>query len=78
MQTTENTALIAHFFSERGFEINSDSDLFESGAIDSMGIIELVVFLEEKLGVSLDAAQMTADNFRTLNAILALIENRHA
>jgi len=78
MRKIDNKEIIVKFFRGRGFEINSNSDLFESGAIDSMGIIELVVFLEEKFDVSLDAAQMTADNFRTLTAILALVECRDA
>ena len=74
MQATERLALIVAFFEDRGYQVNDQTDLFESGAIDSLGIIELVVFIEEHLGVQLDAANMTADNFRTLQAISTVIE----
>ena len=53
---------------------DENTDLFESGIIDSMGVIELVSFIEERYDVSLDAKQMSADNFKTVNSILSLIQ----
>jgi len=55
-------------------EFDENTDLFESGIIDSMGVIELVSFIEERYDVSLDAKQMSADNFKTVNSILSLIQ----
>jgi acyl carrier protein len=74
MQPCEKKALITQYLNNRGFIVESDTDLFESGASDSMGIIELVVFLEEKLGMHFIAANMIADNFRSIDAIVALID----
>jgi acyl carrier protein len=54
-------------------EFDEDTDLFKYGVIDSMGVMELVAFLEEKYNLNLDAKQMTADNFRTVNSIVCLI-----
>jgi acyl carrier protein len=78
MQATERLNRIAAFFEERGYQVKDQTDLFESGAIDSMGIIELVVFIEEELGIQLDASNMTADSFRTLQAISIVIERANA
>ena len=55
-------------------DLDENTDLFESGIIDSMGVIELVNFIEERYDVSLDAKQMSADNFKTVNSILSLIQ----
>jgi acyl carrier protein len=55
-------------------DLDENTDLFESGIIDSMGVIELVSFIEERYDVSLDAKQMSADNFKTVNSILSLIQ----
>lgn len=78
MQPVERKARIAGFFNERGFHIDSGTDLFESGAIDSMGVVELAMFLEEELNIRLDAEKMTAENFRTLEAIFELVEKADA
>ena len=75
MELNEKKNLITKFLEERGFIVETDKDLFEAEAIDSMGIIDLVVFLEEKIGVRFDAAQMKAENFRSVDAIMDLIAN---
>ena len=73
MKKKEIKIYINSNFLSTGVEFDEDTDLFESGAIDSMGVMELVAFLEEKYDLNLDARQMTADNFRTVNSILHLI-----
>jgi acyl carrier protein len=66
---------IREFFQMRGYEVIEDTDLFESGAIDSMGIIELIVFIEEELGIKLEVSLLLADNFRNIDLIYKLLEN---
>jgi len=75
MKKREQINKIKSFFNERGFKIDNNGDLFESGVIDSMGIIELIVFIEEQFDIKLDAIQMSANNFRTLDSICALIDD---
>ncbi|MDA9319343.1 phosphopantetheine-binding protein [Candidatus Thioglobus sp.] len=69
---------IREFFQMRGYEVIEDTDLFESGAIDSMGIIELIVFIEEELGIKLEVSLLLADNFRNIDLIYKLLENVEA
>jgi acyl carrier protein len=62
---------IVTFFRERGKDIpHPEADLFELQIIDSMELLELVMHLEEKLGLEVDQDRMKADNFRSLVAIL--------
>jgi acyl carrier protein len=68
-------ASFKEFFRIRGFEINDETDLFETGAIDSLGIVELVLFIEEELNVKLDVSTLLADNFKNLNSIFKLLDN---
>jgi acyl carrier protein len=77
MNRADYLDLIRRYFHDQGFELNAETDLFESGAIDSMMIIELVVFLEKRLDISFDAAKMITDNFRTIDAIINLIEDSY-
>ena len=47
--------------------ISGDTDLFQAGVLDSLGLVDLITFLEERSGgaidmLSLDEAQMAALN----------------
>ena len=52
-----------------------DDDLLDAG-LDSMGIMRLVLFIEEKFGVALPDEEIEPDNIQTLNKISGWIE-RH-
>jgi len=54
---------------------NDDDDLLEAG-LDSMGIMRLVVFIEERFGVILPDEEIEPDNLQTLTRICSWIE-RH-
>ncbi len=56
------------------FEMNAD--LLESGIIDSLGIVELIGFLEDELSIDFDASTITAANFKNIATIAALVENK--
>lgn len=75
MENNEYKDGIKEFFKMRGFDVSEDVDLFECGAIDSMDIVELVVYIEETIGIKLDMSVLLADNFRNLNSIYKLLEN---
>ena len=77
MTKSEQKILICQFFINQGIPIDENIDLFESGAIDSMGIIELIAYLEKESAINIDASKMTADNFKTINAILNLLSSEN-
>jgi len=74
MKKKEVKNFINSNFLSTNIELKEDTDLLESGVIDSMDLIELVAFLEKKYDLNLDAKQMIADNFRTVNSIVRLIK----
>ncbi len=49
-------------------------DLLESGILDSFDIVNLVVALEEALGVSIDVEMVSPENFQTVESIIRMIE----
>jgi acyl carrier protein len=49
--------------------------LVEAG-LDSVGVLTLVAELEARLGLHLDGADLTAENFGTLGALAALAARR--
>ena len=60
------------FFREKDLKPSPTENLFESGAIDSMEILELITFMEGSIGVQLDMSKITADNFCTIDDIIDL------
>ena len=55
-----------------------DEDLLLRAQIDSLGVIELVEFLESTYGVSIAAKEVTIANFRTAEAMLRLIDEKRS
>ena len=55
-------------------DLTGDYALVESGVIDSLGLIRLISHLTETYQVSFDDIEFGPDNFRSLDAIVALIE----
>ena len=64
---------LVHVADEASF--SDDDDLLEAG-LDSMGIMRLVLFIEEKFGVTLPDEEIEPDNIQTVKRISAWIE-RH-
>ena len=55
-----------------------DDDLFELGLLDSMGAIELLVGIEDELGVSIAPTEVPREQMNTPNKIVAQVEKRVA
>ena len=53
-----------------------DEDLFELGFLDSMAAIELLVGLEEELGVEIAPTEVQRNEMNTVNKIIAQVEKR--
>ena len=56
--------------------INGDTELQDSGILDSLLMMDLLVFVEAELGIRLDFEDLTPDTFRSPATIARLIESR--
>lgn len=52
----------------------TDEDLLESGRLDSLGLVELLFFLEQQFGVVVDVSALELENLRSVDAIRRLVE----
>ncbi len=50
-----------------------DQSLERSGAIDSAGMLELIMFLEETFAFTVEAEEALPSNFDTVNALVAYV-----
>jgi len=49
--------------------IEAGADLLSSGILDSVGFVELLVFVEEKTGRELDISEIDPEQFGTIGAL---------
>ena len=61
-----------------GRPIAPDEDLLGSGLVDSLGIMSIVFFVEQELGLKIPAEDVTIENFETLETIDAYLARRRA
>jgi acyl carrier protein len=52
-----------------------DVHLFEAGYIDSIGMVELVAFVEETFDITFDEDQLFSDDFTSINGIARMVED---
>ena len=52
--------------------------LLETGIVDSLGITNLVMFIEEEFNVSIPLEHLVPENFETIQAISKYLETRLA
>jgi acyl carrier protein len=54
-------------------ELTDDYPLLDSGVVDSLGLFQVVEFLEDECGVEIGADEILPENFATLGAIDRLV-----
>ena len=57
-------------------ELDDDFDLQTGGAVDSLGLLKLVAWLESEYGISVDESELGPDSLRTVNSINEFINER--
>ncbi len=65
-------------FSKDDNAIGDEDSLVRGGILDSTGIYELIMFIEEEFKFTIAPEEMTPDNFDTLVLIDAFISNKLA
>jgi acyl carrier protein len=56
-------------------KLESETTLFSSGLLDSVMMMNLIMFVEEKQGKQVNPADVTLDNFDTPSRIVSFIES---
>jgi acyl carrier protein len=53
-----------------------DVSLLDSGILDSLSLLRLVIFLEQRFGITMGDADMLPENFASVNTICAYLRAR--
>ena len=57
-------------------QIGVDDSFLDKGIIDSTGILEIVMFLEEQFGIKVADSEMLPDNLDSIGNIIRFIEKK--
>ena len=71
------TTLTTYFQSNANTIINPTTALVEEGILDSMGVMELLTFIEKTFHIEFIEEDLTIDNFKNIETIAHLIINKN-
>ncbi len=57
-------------------QLDADYPLLENAVIDSLGVHQLVTFLESAYGIEIDDEDLVPENFETLSTIATMVERK--
>ena len=56
-------------------ELPADYDLLATGVVDSLGLLKVIAWLEDRFELAIDDLELEPDSFRTVAAIDAFVAN---
>ncbi len=63
-------------FSNDGFRYGDTASFLEEGIVDSQGVMELVMFIEERFGITVDDTDIVPDNFDSVSRLADYIRRK--
>jgi acyl carrier protein len=55
--------------------IQMDDDLLSAGIIDSLGVLQLVAFIEEQFNIQMPDEDVVLENFQSVNSLANYLDN---
>lgn len=63
-------------FGDETFDLHDELPLLDEGIVDSTGVIELVVFVEDRFGISVGAGELVPENFDSIANLSAMVDRK--
>jgi acyl carrier protein len=57
-------------------DLANDISFLETGIVDSTGILEIIAFLEETYGISIEDEELVPENLDSVNNVVSFIERK--
>jgi acyl carrier protein len=57
-------------------KVGTSDSLIKSRILDSIALVDLLVAVEEKLGINIPTAEITPDNFDTIDRLMEYLSNK--
>jgi len=63
-------------FSKNGYPYPDETSFLEGGIVDSTNVLELVMFVEESFGISVEDEDILPDNFDSVAKLAAFVRRK--
>ena len=63
---------------DEGFEYDYDTSFIGEGLIDSMGVMELLNFVQSEFDIRVEQQEVTPDNFDSINKLAAFVARKQS
>jgi len=71
------TYILENFlFSDNGHELPEDISFLEEGIVDSTGVLELVMYVEENFGFDVEDVEIVPENFDSVGRLAAFVRRK--
>jgi acyl carrier protein len=68
--------ITSNFYLADAAALRDADSLLDQGVIDSTGVLEVIDFLEDKFGISIEDAEMLPENLDSIERIAAFVERK--
>ncbi len=71
-----NFILENYLFTDDESALGLDESLLDRGIVDSTGMLEIIMFIEDELGVTVEDEEMIPENLDSVNRIAAFVSSK--
>jgi acyl carrier protein len=76
-ESTIRAFILENFlFTDNGSRLEDDASFLEEGIVDSTGVLELVMFVEETYGFSVEDDEILPENFDSVEQLAAYVRRK--
>lgn len=68
--------ILEHFPTARKRGIRKDEQLIESGVIDSLGVLDIVEYMEQEFKISVTDEELVPENFRSVDQLAVFVHKK--
>jgi acyl carrier protein len=76
IQKTFRNFIIENFLFEEDDNLKEDTSFLDNGIIDSTGVLELVMFIEETYGISVEDDEIVPENLDSISKIAEYVQRK--
>ncbi|MBP7609598.1 MAG: acyl carrier protein [Steroidobacteraceae bacterium] len=76
LQRIQKFILENYLFTDDANALGVDDSLLGRGIVDSTGMLEIIMFIEEQLGVTVMDEEMVPENLDSVSRIAAFVESK--
>ena len=70
------TFITSNFYVQDAGALRDDASLLEHGIIDSTGVLEVISFIEDKFGITIEDQEMLPDNLDSIDRIAGFVQRK--